>query len=169
MTALTPQTPEYQFEEILDTRTPVRAQCRRTDVQVKDLERTVRNARGRMRRALGLAVLVALASALGAVLGPVTSQASSSAPAPAGARLGEPPAPDGGSGGEPALPAYARAPAEPAREATTVVVRAGDTLWDLAAAHGPAGAHRAVYAAEIAAANELDARALRPGQVLRLP
>lgn len=58
---------------------------------------------------------------------------------------------------------------DPVRASVTVVVGEGDTVWDLAGRHVPAGVDRAVYVAEVVAANDVDAGALVPGSVLRLP
>ncbi|HVL99847.1 MAG TPA: hypothetical protein VM324_11205 [Egibacteraceae bacterium] len=60
-------------------------------------------------------------------------------------------------------------PSPPLAEPVTVVVGPGDTVWDLVDAHAPAGADRTAYAAEVAARNGVDPRALIPGMVLRLP
>lgn len=57
------------------------------------------------------------------------------------------------------------APAAPA----VVVVEAGDTLWDLALPHVPAGVHPTAFMARVAADNDVDPRHLEPGTVLRLP
>lgn len=57
----------------------------------------------------------------------------------------------------------------PSAEPVVVVVGPGDTLWDLALPHLPAGAHPTSYVAGIAADNEVDPRYLEPGTVLRLP
>lgn len=57
----------------------------------------------------------------------------------------------------------------PSAEPVVVVVSPGDTLWDLALPHLPAGAHPTSYVAGIAADNEVDPRYLEPGTVLRLP
>jgi hypothetical protein len=51
----------------------------------------------------------------------------------------------------------------------TVVVRPGDTIWDLAGAHAPAGEDRRAFVAEIVAINEVQPSALRPGMVLKVP
>lgn len=57
----------------------------------------------------------------------------------------------------------------PPPEPVVVVVGPGDTLWDLALPHVPAGVHPTSYAAQVAADNEVDPRYLEPGTVLRLP
>ena len=54
------------------------------------------------------------------------------------------------------------------RHPRTVVVRPGDTLWDIAARTSPASDPRAVVDG-IAGANEIDAGALVPGQRLVVP
>ena len=51
---------------------------------------------------------------------------------------------------------------------THVVVRAGDTLWGIAAAHYP-GASIEQSITEIESANHLSGAALRPGETLTLP
>ena len=51
----------------------------------------------------------------------------------------------------------------------TVVVAPGDTVWDIAAAYTPAGAHPQAYVAEVLRYNDLTASAVLPGTVLRLP
>ncbi|MDP9023179.1 MAG: LysM peptidoglycan-binding domain-containing protein, partial [Actinomycetota bacterium] len=56
-------------------------------------------------------------------------------------------------------------PPPPAR----VVVGPGDTVWDLAAAHLPAGEDLPSYVAEVVERNRVDATALAPGTVLVLP
>jgi hypothetical protein len=50
----------------------------------------------------------------------------------------------------------------------TVVVKEGDTIWDLARAYVPAGQDPVAYMAEVAAMNGVEATALQPGMVLRL-
>jgi nucleoid-associated protein YgaU len=49
------------------------------------------------------------------------------------------------------------------------VIAPGDTVWDLARRHAPAGAGVGEYAAVIVRANGVDARRLQPGDVLVLP
>lgn len=49
-----------------------------------------------------------------------------------------------------------------------VTVRAGDTLWVIAAEHAPDGDVQG-YIAEIEAANHLSGTAITPGEVLDLP
>ncbi|CAN5575587.1 hypothetical protein BH24ACT14_BH24ACT14_07280 [soil metagenome] len=64
------------------------------------------------------------------------------------------------------------AAATPAGVATApieVVIAPGDTVWDLAHAHAPAGQSPRIYVARILAVNDVDATALAPGTVLRLP
>ena len=51
----------------------------------------------------------------------------------------------------------------------TVVVGAGDTVWDIAAEYTPEGAHPQAYVAEVLRYNDLQASAVLPGTVLRLP
>lgn len=58
---------------------------------------------------------------------------------------------------------------EPAGDPLTVVVGPGDTIWELARAHAPAGVDTMTYAAAITAHNGVTATALRPGTVLELP
>jgi hypothetical protein len=53
--------------------------------------------------------------------------------------------------------------------AQTVVVAPGDTVWDLARAHAPAGVSVSAYAQEIVRVNGVEPAALAPGSVLRLP
>lgn len=50
-----------------------------------------------------------------------------------------------------------------------VVIAPGDTIWDLAHAHAPKGQNPRAYVARIVAANDVEATALAPGTVLRLP
>lgn len=57
----------------------------------------------------------------------------------------------------------------PAAPLATVVVQPGDTVWDIAAAHAPAGTSTADYAWLVATHNDVQATALRPGTVLQLP
>ncbi|CAN5860811.1 hypothetical protein BH20ACT7_BH20ACT7_04050 [soil metagenome] len=54
-------------------------------------------------------------------------------------------------------------------EQVEVVIAPGDTIWDLAHAHAPAGQSPQTYITSILDANDLDATALLPGTVLRLP
>lgn len=62
----------------------------------------------------------------------------------------------------------ARAPsAEPAT--TPVVVEADETAWEALAPHRPAGVDHAVFVHEVMRLNDVDARKLRPGDVLRVP
>ncbi|HUH06415.1 MAG TPA: LysM peptidoglycan-binding domain-containing protein [Egibacteraceae bacterium] len=56
-----------------------------------------------------------------------------------------------------------------AAEPMIIVVAEGDTVWDLAREHVPAGQDPAVYSALIVEHNGVDAAALRPGDVLALP
>jgi hypothetical protein len=51
----------------------------------------------------------------------------------------------------------------------TVVVAPGETVWDIAAEYTPAGAHPQAYVAQVLRYNDLDASAVLPGTVLRLP
>ncbi len=51
----------------------------------------------------------------------------------------------------------------------TVVVQPGDTLWDLARAHAPAGVATMEYVMRVEADNGVRAAVLLPGSVLRLP
>jgi LysM repeat protein len=61
-------------------------------------------------------------------------------------------------------------PSEPvARTNLTVVVAPGQTLWDIAAQYVPADRDLTGWAAEIAAVNDVDAQALRPGTPLVIP
>lgn len=50
-----------------------------------------------------------------------------------------------------------------------VVVSPGDTIWDLAHRHAPAGQDPRAYVVRILEINDLDATALLPGKVVRLP
>ena len=50
-----------------------------------------------------------------------------------------------------------------------VTVEAGDTLWNLAAAYGPADADIRVIVYNICAINHVSAETLRPGQILSIP
>ncbi|HVM12736.1 MAG TPA: LysM peptidoglycan-binding domain-containing protein [Egibacteraceae bacterium] len=56
-----------------------------------------------------------------------------------------------------------------AAEPITVVVAPGETLWDIAAPHAPAGTEPMAYVVQIAAFNGVDPRAVQPGTVLQLP
>ena len=60
--------------------------------------------------------------------------------------------------------AYAGSP----NPGTRIVVRSGDTLWGIAAAHYP-GASIEQSITEIESANHLSAAGLRPGETLTLP
>lgn len=51
----------------------------------------------------------------------------------------------------------------------SVVVRPGDTVYELAQQHRPAGVDTLSYAALVAEVNDVDARAILPGTVLLLP
>lgn len=53
--------------------------------------------------------------------------------------------------------------------ARQVVVAEDDTIWDLARAHAPSGAHPAVYAREVMELNDVEPQRLRAGEVLWLP
>jgi hypothetical protein len=57
----------------------------------------------------------------------------------------------------------------PRAEEAVVVVGPGETVWDLVAPHVPEGVDRAVYAAEVVAANDLDPQRITPGTAVRLP
>lgn len=70
--------------------------------------------------------------------------------------------------GAPAGQTARPAPGAPA-ETVSIVVGPGDTIVDLAAPHAPAGTDTMAYAREVAAFNDVDPRAVRPGTVLRLP
>lgn len=94
----------------------------------------------RRRRVVAVAVVVVATVAMGMAVASAT-----------GALVGEIPPPAGA--------------AEPVR----LVVGPGDTVWDLAAPHAPAGTDAMAYVAEVAAFNDVDPRAVRPGTVLRLP
>lgn len=50
-----------------------------------------------------------------------------------------------------------------------VVVQEGDTVWDLALAHLPAGADLTSYVLDVAALNAVDPGSLRPGTILDFP
>jgi nucleoid-associated protein YgaU len=71
----------------------------------------------------------------------------------------------------PAAPAEAPAArvAQAAPAATRVVVRRGDTIWELARARRPAETDLAAYVREVIAVNEVDPTALAPGSVLWFP
>lgn len=56
-----------------------------------------------------------------------------------------------------------------AAEPVIIVVAEGDTVWDLALEHAPEGEDPDVYSALIVEHNDVDAAALRPGDVLALP
>ena len=56
-----------------------------------------------------------------------------------------------------------------AQRYTTVTVGAGDTLWSIAAAHGPANADIQETIDRITEANHLGVAAIQPGQHLRIP
>jgi LysM domain-containing protein len=59
---------------------------------------------------------------------------------------------------------------EPAgRIQTTVVVAAGETLWDIAARYAPAGRDLNTWVAEVADANGVDAQQLQPGTPVVVP
>jgi len=70
-----------------------------------------------------------------------------------------------------AVAAMADDPAGPAADVTYVsaIVRAGDTLWDIAAAHTPHGEDVRNVIVDIKITNELDSSIILPGQVLRIP
>jgi len=51
----------------------------------------------------------------------------------------------------------------------TVLVRPGDTVWDLARTAAPAGVALEDYIATVVLANDVDARRLVPGTTLQLP
>lgn len=51
----------------------------------------------------------------------------------------------------------------------TVVVGEGQTVWDLALPYLPEGVDPTVFVARVVAANDVDAGALVPGAVLRVP
>lgn len=61
------------------------------------------------------------------------------------------------------------AAAQPDALEATVVVGDGETVWDVAAAFTPQGEHPQVYVAEVLRYNDVDAAAVQPGTVLRLP
>lgn len=94
----------------------------------------------RRRRAVAAAVVVVAAVAMGMAVASATGALVNQVPPRAGA-------------------------AEPVR----IVVGPGDTVWDLAAPHAPAGTEPMAYVVEVAALNDVDPRAVRPGTVLRLP
>lgn len=54
-------------------------------------------------------------------------------------------------------------------EPVVVVVGPGETIWDLAFPHLPAGEDPRAFVARIVAFNDVDAGALRPGTVVRIP
>jgi hypothetical protein len=51
----------------------------------------------------------------------------------------------------------------------TVVIGPGETVWELAAPHAPAGTDLHLYVQEVLRHNGLDATAIAPGTVIRLP
>lgn len=104
----------------------------------------------RRRRAVALALVVLLAAIGG--LGARTVSAGGLAPARSAPSSPAPPS------AAASMPAF-----------DTVVVGAGDTVWDLARAHLPGDRSLAAYVAEILRANDVNATALVPGTVLRLP
>lgn len=53
--------------------------------------------------------------------------------------------------------------------AATVVVGAGETVWDIANAYLPAGQSAHGYVARVLRYNDIDAAAVAPGTVLQLP
>lgn len=53
--------------------------------------------------------------------------------------------------------------------AATVVVGAGETVWDIATAYRPAGESAHGYVARVLRYNDIDAAAVAPGTVLQLP
>lgn len=53
--------------------------------------------------------------------------------------------------------------------AATVVVGAGETVWDIAADYVPAGETTHGYVARVLRFNDIDAAAVAPGTVLQLP
>lgn len=55
------------------------------------------------------------------------------------------------------------------RATTPVVVEAGESAWEALRPHRPAGVDHAVFVHEIMSFNDVDARELRPGDVLRVP
>lgn len=64
------------------------------------------------------------------------------------------------------LGSAASVPQAPALE---VVVQPGDTIWELAATHRPAGTSTQDYAMAVVLHNDLTATALRPGTIVELP
>ncbi|HEX6988133.1 MAG TPA: LysM peptidoglycan-binding domain-containing protein [Bacillota bacterium] len=64
---------------------------------------------------------------------------------------------------------FAARAGEPGDGLVTVVVSAGDTLWDLAEAHGPQGADPRVTVDRIQRLNSLSTPLIRPGQRLLIP
>lgn len=71
--------------------------------------------------------------------------------------------------GAPAAPSAQSVATGSAAEPITVVVAPGETLWDIAAPHAPAGTEPMAYVVQIAAHNGVDPRAVQPGTVLQLP
>ena len=51
----------------------------------------------------------------------------------------------------------------------SVVIAPGETVWDIAYDYAPEGQHPQAYVAEVLRYNDLDAAAVLPGTVLRLP
>ncbi len=57
----------------------------------------------------------------------------------------------------------------PARVEMTVVVSAGETLWDIARRYAPATADRSAWVADVAASNDVDPAAVQPGTPIVVP
>lgn len=55
------------------------------------------------------------------------------------------------------------------RATTSVVVESGETAWEALEPHRPAGVDHAVFVHEVMSLNDVDARRLRPGDVLQVP
>lgn len=113
----------------------------------------------RRRRAAVVVVVVVTLAAVGSGLSALRSEAAAQGGVAPGAVAVEPARSAPGSG----------AAAWPGTASRVVVVSRGETVWDLAVAHAPAGEHRQVYVAEVLARNDVDPARLLPGTVLRLP
>jgi hypothetical protein len=57
----------------------------------------------------------------------------------------------------------------PSRATRTLIVRPGDSLWDVAAAHAPEGTDPRAYVDALVELNDLDGGAVPAGARLRLP
>ncbi len=64
---------------------------------------------------------------------------------------------------------HAGAAAGESRETKEIVVAAGDTLWSLAAEHGPGRRDVRACIDDIMSLNKLDSPVIQPGQLLYMP